>query len=132
MKDDIYGISKWGKSFFKILSNGNLGLLNPQKTNNQPVDLISVIKSLNKKLSPPYIIRVADYLEHKVNEINISFNKSIKDLGYKNKFLSIYPIKVNQQSQVVKNVVKFGKKYNSGLEVGSKAELLIFLHTLRS
>ncbi len=127
MNDDIYGINKWGKSFFKILRNGNLGLLNPQKTKNQPIDLISVIKFLNKKLSPPYIIRVADYLEHKVNDINMSFNKSIKDLGYKNKFISIYPIKVNQQSQVVKNVVKFGKKYNSGLEVGSKAELLIAL-----
>ena len=127
MNDDIYGINKWGKSFFKILRNGNLGLLNPQKTKNQPIDLISVIKFLNKKLSPPYIIRVADYLEHKVNNINMSFNKSIKDLGYKNKFISIYPIKVNQQSQVVKNVVKFGKKYNSGLEVGSKAELLIAL-----
>ena len=127
MNDDIYGINKWGKSFFKILRNGNLGLLNPQKTKNQPIDLISVIKFLNKKLSPPYIIRVADYLEHKVNDINMSFNKSIKDLGYKNRFISIYPIKVNQQSQVVKNVVKFGKKYNSGLEVGSKAELLIAL-----
>ena len=89
--------------------------------------MISIIKSLNKKLSPPYIIRVSDYLEYKINDINEYFNKSIKDLGYKNKFKSIYPIKVNQQSQVVKNVVKFGKKYNSGLEVGSKAELLIAL-----
>ena len=127
MKNDIYGIEKWGKNFFKILKNGNLGLLNPQKKHNQPVDLISIIKSLNKKLSPPYIIRVSDYLEYKINDINEYFNKSIKDLGYKNKFKSVYPIKVNQQSQVVKNVVKFGKKYNSGLEVGSKAELLIAL-----
>ena len=55
------------------------------------------------------------------------FNKSIRSIGYKNKFKSIYPIKVNQQSQVVKNVIKFGKKFNSGLEVGSKAELLIAL-----
>ena len=127
MKNDIYGIEKWGKIFFKILRNGNLGLLNPLKKSNPPVDLTSIIKSLNKNLSPPYIIRVADYLEYMINDINDSFNKSIRSIGYKNKFKSIYPIKVNQQSQVVKNVIKFGKKFNSGLEVGSKAELLIAL-----
>ena len=31
MTNDIYGIEKWGKGFFKILENGNLGLLNPLK-----------------------------------------------------------------------------------------------------
>ena len=127
MHEDIYGIEKWGKTFFKILKNGNLGLVNPQRKNNKPVDLISVIKSLNKKLSPPYIIRVSDYVEYTIKNINYNFNKSIKEIKYKNKFRSIYPVKVNQQSQVIKNIVKFSKKYNSGLEVGSKAELLIAL-----
>jgi len=127
MTNDIYGIEKWGKGFFKILENGNLGLLNPLKKQSKPVDLIKIVKKLNQKLSPPYIIRVADYLELMIKEINENFNKSIKTIGYKNKFKSIYPIKVNQQSQVIKNVVKYSKKFNSGLEVGSKAELLIAL-----
>ena len=127
MKNDIYGIEKWGKDFFKILSNGNLGLLNPLKVKNRPIELIKIVKKLNQKLSPPYIIRVSDYLEFMINEINKSFNKSIKTIGYKNKFKSVYPIKVNQQAQVIKNIVKYGKKFNSGLEVGSKAELLIAL-----
>ena len=35
-----------------------------------------------------------------IKEINENFNKSIKTIGYKNKFKSIYPIKVNQQSQL--------------------------------
>merc|ERR1711991_1265665 len=92
-----------------------------------PIDLTKIVKKLNQKLSPPYIIRVADYLEFMIKEINENFNKSIKTIGYKNKFKSIYPIKVNQQSQVIKKVVKYSKKFNSGLEVGSKAELLIAL-----
>ena len=123
MTYDTYGIEKWGKKFFQVLSNGNLGLLNPLKIKNKPIDLTKVVKKLNEKLSPPYIIRVSDYLEFMINEINENFNKSIKTIGYKNKFKSIYPIKVNQQSQVIKNVVKYSKKFNSGLEVGSKAEL---------
>ena len=127
MTIDIYGIEKWGKDFFKILSNGNLGLLNPLKIKNKPVDLTKIVKKLNQKFSPPYIIRVSDYLQFMINEINENFDNSIRTLGYKNKFKSVYPIKVNQQSQVIKNVVKYSKKFNSGLEVGSKAELLIAL-----
>ena len=63
MTNDIYGIEKWGKGFFKILENGNLGLLNPLKKQSKPIDLTKIIKKLNQKLSPPYIIRVSDYLE---------------------------------------------------------------------
>ena len=125
MTNDIYGIEKWGKDFFKILSNGNLGLLNPLKINSKPVDLTKIVKKLNQKLSPPYIVRVSNYLEFMINAVNESFNKSIKTIGYNNKFNSVYPIKVNQQSQVIKKIVKYSKKFNSGLEVGSKAELLI-------
>ena len=92
MANDIYGIEKWGKDFFQILGNGNLWLKNPLKLRNKPVDLTKIVKKLNQKLSPPYIIRVSDYLEFMINEINENFNKSIRLIGYKNKFKSIYPI----------------------------------------
>ena len=68
MLNDIYGIEKWGKDFFKVLSNGNLGLLNPLKIDRKPIDLINIVKRLNQKLSPPYIIRVSNYLEFTINE----------------------------------------------------------------
>ena len=60
-KKDIYGISKWGKPFFEILNNGNIGLKNPLSLGNTPIDIFSIIEKLNKKLSPPYIIRINDY-----------------------------------------------------------------------
>ena len=86
MTNDIYGIEKWGEGFFKILENGNLGLLNPLKKQNKPIDLTKIVKKLNQKLSPPYIIRVSDYLEFMINQINENFNKSITTSGYKNKY----------------------------------------------
>ena len=55
MTNDIYGIEKWGKGFFKILENGSLGLLNPLKKQSKPIDLTNIVKKLNQKLSPPYI-----------------------------------------------------------------------------
>ncbi len=36
----------------------------------------------------------------------------------------MYPIKVNQQRQVVEEVLEFGSPYHFGLEAGSKPELL--------
>ena len=39
----------------------------------------------------------------------------------------MYPIKVNQQRQVVEEVFKYGRPYHFGLEAGSKPELLAVL-----
>ena len=36
----------------------------------------------------------------------------------------VYPIKVNQQRQVVEEIAEFGTKYDYGLEAGSKPELI--------
>src|SRR3974390_55637 len=38
--------------------------------------------------------------------------------------MCVYPIKVNQQRQVVEEVFNFGRPYGFGLEAGSKPELL--------
>ena len=124
---DIYGIENWGKPYFKILNNGNLGLNNPLCPHSESVDIFSIINHLSKKLSPPYIIRISDYLEYMINEIHKSFYKSIKEIGYKNKYNGVFPVKVNQQAQVVEKIIKYGKKFDYGLEVGSKPELLIAL-----
>ncbi len=124
---DIYGITNWGKPYFKILNNGNLGLNNPLCPHSESVDIFSIIDHLSKKLSPPYIIRISDYLEYMINEIHKSFYKSIKEIGYKNKYNGVFPVKVNQQAQVVEKIIKYGKKFDYGLEVGSKPELLIAL-----
>ena len=126
-KKDIYGIENWGKPYFKILNNGNLGLNNPLRPHSESVDIFSIIDHLSKKLSPPYIIRISDYLEYMINEIHKSFYKSIKEIGYNNKYNGVFPVKVNQQAQVVEKIIKYGKKFDYGLEVGSKPELLIAL-----
>ena len=62
-KKDIYGIFNWGKPFFEILANGNVGLKNPLFVENISIDILSVVQKLNEKLSAPYIIRIDDYLK---------------------------------------------------------------------
>ena len=126
-KIDIYGIENWGKPYFKILNNGNLGLNNPLQKNNESVDIFSIINDLSERLSPPYVIRISNYLQFMINEIHENFYNSIKEIGYKNKYQGVFPVKVNQQAQVVEKIIKYGKKFDFGLEVGSKPELLIAL-----
>jgi Arginine decarboxylase (spermidine biosynthesis) len=126
-KKDIYGIEKWGREFFEISKKGNLAIKNPLQKNNEAIELISIIHKLNKKFSPPYILRIIDYLEYMIFQIHEKFNKSINEIGYKNKYRGVFPVKVNQQAQVVEKITSFGKKLDYGLEVGSKPELLIAL-----
>ena len=53
------------------------------------------------------------------------FGMAIKEFEYQGTFQALYPLKVNQFPNFVKNIVKLGEKYSYGLEAGSKAELLL-------
>ena len=133
-KEDIYGINKWGNDILEIMDNGNIGLKNPFYPDNSPSDLIEIIKSLNERgISCPVLLRVTDYLAFRIQQINNSFLNAIKEIGFKGDYKGVFPVKVNQQAQVIDRIVEFGKKYDFGLEVGSKPELLIALaHDLSS
>ena len=134
MNEDIYGIKKWGNDILEILENGNIGLKNPFHPDNPPTDLIKIIKSLNERgISCPVLLRVTDYLAFRIKQINNSFFEAIKEIGYKGDYKGVFPVKVNQQAQVIDRIVEFGKEFDFGLEVGSKPELLIALaHDLSS
>src|SRR5581483_8541658 len=72
----------------------------------------------------PILIRFADILKHRVGEIHDAFQSAIQQNGYSGKYFCVYPVKVNQQRQVVEEVLEFGKPYQFGLEAGSKPELM--------
>ena len=128
MNDDVYGIKKWGNDILEILENGNIGLKNPFHPDNPPADLIKIIKSLNERgISCPVLLRVTDYLAFRIKQINNSFFRAIREIRYKGEYKGVFPVKVNQQAQVIDRIVEFGKEFDFGLEVGSKPELLIAL-----
>ena len=51
------------------------------------------------------------------------FKQAAEEYGYKAQNFIIYPIKVNQMRPVVEEIISHGKKFNFGLEAGSKPEL---------
>ena len=72
----------------------------------------------------PCLLRVENILDSQIRSLHESFRKAIKNLGYKGSYRGVFPIKVNQQQQVIEEIADFGSRYHHGLEVGSKGELI--------
>jgi len=75
-------------------------------------------------ISLPILIRFGEILKHRLGEMYQAFQNAISEHNYKSSYCCVYPIKVNQQRQVVEEVFEYGKPYKFGLEAGSKPELL--------
>ena len=124
---ELYDVASWGKGYFSVGENGNL-LVHPTKEQSRAIDLKELVDTLQwRGISLPILIRFAGILKHRLSEMNQAFESSIREHGYYGNYCCVYPIKVNQQRQVVEEVFQFGRAYNFGLEAGSKPELLAVL-----
>ena len=98
-------------------------MVTPQK-NGISVDLKELLDELMlRDVSTPVLIRFPDILDDRIINISSCFSKASEEYGYKAQNFIIYPIKVNQMRPVVEEIVSHGKKFNIGLEAGSKPEL---------
>ena len=71
-------------------------------------------------------------MKDRINALHDSFSKAIKTYKYKNIYQGVFPVKCNQQKNVLEKIIEFGSQWNFGLEVGSKSELLIGLALLEN
>ncbi len=131
---ELYGVPNWGHSHFGISPEGEVTVaLRPlgRKSENEsalPVSLYRIARGLRDRgMALPVLLRFGDLLDASIAAINHSFMHAIDSLQYKGAYRGVYPIKVNQQQQVIEEVCQFGRKYHYGLEAGSKAELAIAL-----
>ena len=119
---ELYNIKGWGVDYFSINEKGNV-TVTPQK-NGVSVDLKELLDELMlSDVSTPVLIRFPDILDDRIISISTCFKKASEEYEYKAQNFIIYPIKVNQMRPVVEEIVSHGKKFNIGLEAGSKPEL---------
>ncbi|HEX2947533.1 MAG TPA: biosynthetic arginine decarboxylase [Clostridia bacterium] len=129
--EELYGIKNWGAGYFSISDKGEV-LVNPYKDSDSAISLMDIISGVRERgLDMPVLLRFENLLDSQISYLNNSFRKAMKDLHYKGEYRGVYPIKVNQQQQVVEEVTKFGQRYHHGLEVGSKAELIAALSLMK-
>ena len=120
----IYNIDNWGAELFSVNKKGNV-CVHPSPNSKYSIDLKVLVDDLIKrKIKPPILLRFMNILEGRIASISRVFKNAIHDNSYPATYQTFYPIKVNQQRQVVEAIANFGKKYNIGLEVGSKPELV--------
>lgn len=126
----LYGVEGWGHGFFGANKQGDVTVRLQNDGDFAEVSLMEIIRGMQKKdknFRMPALFRFPDLLYARIKEINETFREEIRNQGYKGRYRGVYPIKVNQQQQVVKEVCEYGRKYHYGMEVGSKPELLAAL-----
>ena len=119
---ELYNINGWGTSYFGINEKGHI-YVSPLKDNAQ-ADLRDIIDELQlRDISTPVLLRFPDILDNRIEKTASCFKKAADEYHYKGESFIIYPIKVNQMQPVVEEIISHGRKFNIGLEAGSKPEL---------
>ncbi len=126
--EELYNINGWGRNYFSVNERGHI-VVSPRK-GYASVDLKEVMDELQvRDISAPVLLRFPDILDNRIEKISNCFRQASEQYGYTAQNFMIYPIKVNQMRQVVEEIVSYGKKFNIGLEAGSKPELHAVLAT---
>jgi len=115
-----YGIDIWGNDNFFI---GNKKVKINHKSSPSLVKITNEIRE--KGVRGPILLRFPHLIEKQIKLIYQNFENAKKEFDYQGGFNAVYPLKVNQYPNFLKNLVKIGQKYNYGLEAGSKAELML-------
>ena len=119
---ELYNIGGWGTNYFGINDEGNV-YVTPCKDSVQ-IDLREVMDELAlRDVTAPVLLRFPDILDNRIEKTWSCFKKAAKEYDYKGENYVIYPIKVNQMQPVVEEIISHGRKFNLGLEAGSKPEL---------
>lgn len=124
---EMYHVAQWSDGFFDICEQGTLRAHPNGACDSTSIDLSHLAQAINDMgASFPILLRFTDILRKRIQTLNDAFASAIKSHDYQGKYLSAYPIKVNQQRHVVESILKNGRA-PVGLETGSKPELLAAL-----
>ena len=125
---ELYNINGWGLKYFSINEKGNVAVT--PREGYASVDLKEVMDELQvRDVTAPVLLRFPDILDNRIEKISRCFRQAAEEYGYSARNFIIYPIKVNQMRPVVEEIVSHGKKFDIGLEAGSKPELHAVLAT---
>lgn len=121
---ELYEVARWGNGYFSVGENGQL-CVHPDRDPERSIDLKSLVDRVQARgLDVPVLLRFNGILRDRLQRLHDAFQNAISKNDYQGSYSCIYPVKVNQQREVVEKVVRYGRRYGFGLEAGSKPELL--------
>ena len=125
----VYNLRYWGGGFFHLDEQGQVVVAPDKRHPERRVALVEIINMLRQQgLATPLLLRFPDIIKSRVDGLFNAFAQAIENYGYEGQYQCVYPIKVNQQNQVIESIAKaYSDKPRLGLEAGSKPELLAVL-----
>ncbi|MEQ1440141.1 biosynthetic arginine decarboxylase [Fontimonas sp. SYSU GA230001] len=128
---DLYNMPYWGEGYFGVSEAGHVMVRPYRDRSPVAIDLYELARRLPQEgLQLPVLLRFTDILHDRVDALTGAFAGVIEDLGYGGRYTAVYPIKVNQQADVIREIVAHGGE-RVGLEAGSKPELAAVLGMAR-
>ena len=120
-----YGLDIWGDDNF-IIDDSFIKL----KYKSSP-SLYEIVTGIREEgLKGPLLLRFPHLVKKQIDSLFTEFKRASKELNYSGNFSAVYPLKVNQNPNLLKSILNSSKEYNYGLEAGSKAELLIAMSNI--
>ncbi|MEE9492033.1 MAG: biosynthetic arginine decarboxylase [Gammaproteobacteria bacterium] len=124
---ELYNLSRWSEGYFDVAEDGWLQLRPLASAQGSVVSFKQLIEKLrDESVKWPVLVRCHTLLRHRIGCLQEAFAKAQQEHGYTGSYLPVYPIKVNQQSSVIAEIIS-QQECQVGLEAGSKSELLAVL-----
>jgi len=125
----LYAIQQWGDGYFSINPKGHVSV-RPRRDCDVDIDLFDIAQALQQQgMNLPVLVRFTDILCDRIARLQQAFDQARIAHDYRGHYTPVYPIKVNQQGNVVERIVS---AEHNGLEAGSKPELLAILGLAKS
>ncbi|HHJ13353.1 MAG TPA: biosynthetic arginine decarboxylase [Gammaproteobacteria bacterium] len=123
----LYRLPGWSEGYFDVGAGGRLQARIPYAAGVAEVDLYRLSQELRATgLRLPVLVRCVDLLHHRVKRLCEAFDRAMQAAAYQGGYRPVYPIKVNQQFSVVREILA-ADPARVGLEAGSKPELMAVL-----
>lgn len=124
---ELYGVPYWGKSLFHVNDEGHLAVT-PAGPGKGSLDLhLLTAELVERGLELPILLRMPQVAERRLELMQQSFANAVRQCDYTGIYRAVFPIKCNQQRQLVEEILQVGRRHHVGLEAGSKPELLLAL-----
>lgn len=126
--ENIYRVNRWGDGYFGIGEHGSISVTPRYDQQDLSINLQEVVDEIAAEgIDFPVVIRFHDILRSQVERLNRTFRKTIEEADYEGRYFGVFPVKVNQMREVIEEIVSAGKRFDYGLEAGSKPELIAAL-----
>jgi arginine decarboxylase len=129
--EKLYAIDGWGQGMFRVTENGHLAVHPDGHGEGPSLDLKRLVDDMRRRGTDlPLLVRLPDIIRTRVDGMVSAFVAAIAEWEYQGRYRPVFPVKVNPQSHVMRDVMKHGRRHHVGLEAGSKPELMAVIANL--